>query len=125
MSSALPVAVFNGGNKFAAVSTNLSTSIETSRPDSRAVLTLCFNDIVSKQGDVSIVGYTGRTLLDQKRGKYIEADYISEYHLPCRKGLNSVLPAMYQSSHPLFVQFARSARHQVGQNFICDSVTMC
>ena len=35
---------------FAAVLTNLSTSIETSRPDSRAAVTLCFKDIVTKWG---------------------------------------------------------------------------
>ena len=74
MSSAHPVAVCNGGNTFAAVLTNLSTSIETSRPDSRAAVTLCLKDMVTKWGEGGDVeGETGRALLSEMGTIHCEA----------------------------------------------------
>ena len=49
MYNALPVAVCNGGKTPAKEFTNVRTSMETSRPDSRAVVTFRLRDIVAEQ----------------------------------------------------------------------------
>ena len=92
------MAVCNGGNTFAAVLTNLSTSIETSRPDSRAAVTLCFNDIVDKWGEGGMVKGRQAARSYQKWAQYIVK--LPKRESPSRQMRMAMQPIIVESRKP-------------------------